>query len=182
MGRTAISWGITEKGPGLDALKARLKREISGGSIHVKAGFLGGSSADRPSEGITNPELAAVHEFGAPEVGIPARPHTSPAFDNNRPKYEGQLRQVLGALMVGPVDVRGALNLIGMGMAADIRNYVTQGPPIQPENSTATKARKEARTVRDADGRPVGEVRTLVDTGRMIGSVSWAVEKGRAGK
>lgn len=179
--RSRISWEVKQSGRGLADLKARLKEQIGGGAIHVKAGALGTAGAERDGGGITNPELLAVHEYGAPEVGIPARPSGTPSFDKNRDKYEGQLRRVCVALVDGPVDVRKALGLIGSGMASDWRNYITQGPPIPPPNAPATLARKQAKTAKGEDGKPVGEVRTLVDTGRMVDSISWAVESGSAG-
>lgn len=190
MGRTRISLKVKQTGKGLDEIKRRLKQQVRGGAINVKAGFLG-RDEERPTEvaedgtpvpsDMTNPRLAAIHEFGAPEVGIPARPFVSAAFDENQRTYEAQLRRVCTALASRPISVGKALNLIGSGMAADIRNFVTQGEPIAPENAESVKRRKAAKQARDEEGNPAGEVRTLVDTGRLIGSVSWAVTKGKAG-
>lgn len=163
--------------PQWEDLKAKLRAlRAKGGAAHVKAGFLG-DNAERPSvEGqdqLTNAELAAVHEYGAPEVGVPARPFIGPAFDDNRPKYEFETRRVVGAFLAGHLSIEKGLGIIGLLMAADVKRYVTEGDEVPPPNAPATRARKEALN----SGSPWG-VRTLVDTGRMIGSVTHAVYLG----
>lgn len=159
----------------LRALKAR------GGGMYVKAGFLG-TGAERPADGdapdITNVQIAAIHEYGAPDVKIPPRPFVSPAFDENRPRYEFELRRVVTAFLGGHLSLEKGLGLLGLLMQADIRRYVTEGPEVAPTNAPRTRARKEKRLVKDENGKPVGDVRTLVDTGRMIGSVSWVLVVG----
>jgi hypothetical protein len=156
-------------------LRAELRRlKSQGGGIYAKAGFLG-AGGERPPEpgepsGLTNAELAAVHEYGAPEVGVPARPFVGPAFDDNRERYELELRRLVGAFLSGSIHLEQALGILGLLMASDIRRYVTEGDEVPPPNAPATLARKEAKS----SGSPWG-VRTLVDTGRMIGSTTHAV-------
>ena len=83
------------------------------------------------------------------------------------------------------------LNLIGMKMAADMKGYITQGAGVPPPNAPATLARKlrkgswkrKPMPALDDFGRlkdpgAAGTPRPLVDTGRMVGSLTWLVRRG----
>lgn len=158
----------------------RLMAELRGakGGLYVKAGYLGAGGTVETDEGdITMPQLAAVHEFGNPPR-IPERPHVGPAFDRNLSKYQHLLAVLLGRWMDGHLGLQQALGLLGLEMVADIRNLVTEGPEVPPTNADSTRARKEARTRKGAKG----DVRTLVDTGRMIGSLTHVVLAGLANR
>ena len=177
MATTRTRFKLQTSGKGLAVLKANL-RQLRDGAIHVRTGFLG-QERDRPEGGaLTMPELAATHEFGAPEVGIPERPFVRPAFDKHREDYARLLEKAVVAMLDGRVSLPQGLGLAGTRMANDIKNFVTQGAEVPPPNAPSTLARKEAKGRRGKDGKPTGEVRTLVDTGRMVDSVSWAVEQG----
>ncbi len=156
---------------GLDALKKSIAKIDRDRSI-VKVGLLGKNGAKRRGESITNPELGIVHEFGTSR--IPARPFLRPAIQKNAAKYEQLLAAALKKAIAGEMDYARGLGLIGQVAAADVKNYVTQGEPIPPPNAPATLRRKEALTRRGSKG----SARTLVDTGRMVGAITYAVEKG----
>lgn len=140
----------------------------------------------------TNVELGIIHEFGVNAGGrrIPARPFIQPAFLKHRGEYLELLRLfVKKSVYTGDMRLEVALGIIGAKMAADMKLYVTSGPQIPPPNSPATlKAKLEAgqwnldrrRSRARKAGKPVPEgplppPRTLVDTGRMVGSITWAV-------
>ncbi|NNB91477.1 hypothetical protein [Corallococcus exiguus] len=188
MATTRTSFKLHTTGKGLAVLKSNL-RQLRDGAIHVRTGFLG-HERDRPEgDALTMPELAATHEFGAPEVGIPERPFVRPAFDKHREDYARLLEKAVVAMLDGRVSLQQGLGLAGARMANDIKNFVTQGAEVPPPNAPSTLARKEAKGRMTTDGKlaaahsgqgAAGAPRTLVDTGRMVDSVSWTVEQGQA--
>lgn len=127
---------------------------------YVKAGVMG-KKASR-SGSLTNAELASIHEFGLGNV--PPRPFIRPPFVVHKPEYLTLLRKGYAQAMKSnnPDSFRRVLALIGAKMAADIRNYVTQGPGVSPPLAATTVARK-------------GSSRPLVDTGQMIRAVDYEV-------
>lgn len=191
-------FSVSNVGPGLDELRKAL-RAITVGNACVAAGVVGkGAAAVRGEEGgepLTNVKLALIHEFGAPAKGIPARPFILASFAKNRERYRAMLtvavrRGIIAGVargFEGAQEYLRLLELIGAQMAADMKAYVTQGPTIPPPNAPATLARKLergkaelARRQRKALKRgddprqvKVAEPRTLVDTGRMVNSITW---------
>lgn len=154
------------------------QKQLAGG-LYLKVGFLDDGSRE-PDSDITLAALAAVHEYGYPEGKIPARPFVGPSWDENRAKYERTAAKLLRRFSGGNLDLESALGVLGAVIATDMRDYVVKGAPIAPENAPSVKARKEARARRRApDEGPGLGVRTLVDTGRMMASITWVVVRTR---
>lgn len=154
-------------------LSSVLSANLPSGKVSLRVGFLGDGTAQRDGDGITNPQLAAVHEFGVPERNIPERAFMGPSFDKNREKYREQMRALIARAGNDASAIERGLGLIGAGMVSDVRDYIVGGAPIPPENSPEVKRRKEAKS----SGSPWG-VRTLVDTGQLVRSISWVVVRG----
>lgn len=150
-------------------------RKAAGGGAFVKVGLLGGSKDRRPGEPLTNVEIGVVHEFGAPSQRIPERSFIRRAFDRNLPDYDVLLEKFARAIYDGKMPIERALGLIGAKVSADVKNTVTRGPPIPPPNAPYTLKIKEAKRREGS----AGPVRTLIDTGRMIGSIAWQVFLGK---
>lgn len=148
----------------------RVMRTIQASASYAMAG-VSEARNNRSGEDITNAELAVIHEFGAPAAGIPERPFMRPAFDANRVKYELQILRGVKRIYDGKTDPMKLLALLGQTMAADMKARILQGPPIPPPNTPRVRARKEALRRKGSKG----EVRTLVDTGRMVQSIGHAV-------
>lgn len=143
---------------------------LPGGRLTLKVGFLGNGTADRGEDGITNPELAAVQEYGYPEGNIPARPFVGPSWEQHRAEYQEQVRVLAQRASSSGASLERGLGLLGEKMVTDMRNYVVAGASIAPENAPSVKRRKERTSSRTPWG-----VRTLVDTGALMRSISWAV-------
>lgn len=166
---------------------------------YVKAGLLG-KKATRPRKGQkgqktpSNVEIGIWNEFGSKDR--PARPFIRPAFEKNRASYMMLLALLVKAhVMTGRRTYVQTLGLIGQRMAADMKNYVTQGPQIPPPNSGypntergywAEKLRKGywkqqkrnaslARRSKPPVEGPIPPPRTLVDTGSMVNSITYGV-------
>ncbi len=164
--------------------------------MHAKAGVLGAKAKeDHPGgEGkkLTNVQLAAVHEFGVPGR-IPARPFIQGTFRLHRDEYRAQLRRLAGSWFTRAagkaMELRRALGLMGLKMAADMKDRVLTGAGIPPPNAPSTIARKLKKgawkgrsPAEEAANSAAGRgPRPLVDTGRLVGSISHAVESGQEG-
>ena len=117
-----------------------------------------------PGSDATTPEVAFWNEFGTED--IPPRPFLLPTLRKNRAKYSKLMAlAVKNALTNGaPLD----LTLLGVEAAADVQDAIYQ---LQdPENAESTK-KKKRRT-----GDPNGAVKPLIDTGRLVQSIKFAVE------
>lgn len=166
---------------GLDQIRKNLDLIGQGGDSYVQAGVIGAAAEADRGAGMTSARLALIHEFGAPEAGIPARPFILPSFEKNREAYRRLLIGLIKtAVFRGQMPFSKALALIGAKMAADMKAFVVGGAPIPPPNSPATIARKLAKGAwkgRPAPAEGPGSPRTLVDTGRMVGAITWEVVK-----
>lgn len=158
-------------------------QELARGA-HAKVGILG--NTDRgglhqvdPATGkaadLTVAEIGVVNEFGTADKRIPARPFVRPTFDRLRE----ELTQDAGKLLVKVVldrtmTAEQALNILGLKLASAIRSYIVDGSGVPPPNAPSTLARKLARGEWNAGHAKMGP-RTLVDTGRMLSAIAWAV-------
>ncbi len=139
---------------------------------HVKVGIIAAEGGDAPAaDGITMIELAAIHEFGSPAAGIPQRSFMRSTFNRNDVRSEmGELTGKLVTKVIHGMPLSRALGLVGAWGVDQIRqtikNRQTQGPESQA-NRPATIRRK-------------GSDLPLVDTGRLLGALSWLVWVGRA--
>jgi len=159
---------VTDIDRGWKRLQA-LSKQLAANDVHVRVGVLDDGkqgSADRG--GITNGMLAVAMEFGT--ATIPARSWIGRTFDKKRSEVQADMQRLLGHLVDGKITVDKALNVLGAKYSAAVKNTVTQGEQIQPPNAPSTLARKMAKTREGA----TNAARTLIDTGRMIGAVTWA--------
>lgn len=143
------------------------------GEAHVKVGLLGGPKDRRPGEPISNVELGVVHEFGTQDGKIPERSFLRSTFDEQRPALLELIRKLVRGIYEGKITTQKALGVIGVKFAADVKKKVTEGEQIPPPNAPATLARKAAK------GEAAAAPRTLIDTGRLINSVTHQVVTGK---
>lgn len=159
---------VTDIDRGWKRLQA-LSKQLASNDVHVRVGVLDDGkkgSADRG--GFTNGMLAVAMEFGT--ATIPARSWIGRTFDKKRSEVQADMQRLLGHILDGKISVDKALNVLGAKYSAEVKNAVTQGEQIPPPNAPSTLARKLAKTREGA----ANTVRTLIDTGRMVGSVTWA--------
>lgn len=144
---------------GVDEYKKRL-RILAQHKAFVKAGILGKHN-HRDDGALTNAAVASLAEYGTSKVA--ARPFIRPAFELHREEYLEMLREAFKEAVHSNNEqlFPRALARIGMRMAADIKNYVTQGNNLRP-NAPSTIAQK-------------GSSRPLVDSAQMIRGVDYEV-------
>jgi len=118
----------------------------------------GHSSVVDMSELVT---IAAVHEFGAPRVKVPARPFMSTAFDENLQSLNRIKENEVNKILSKRSTVKESLDKIGLWFAAKIKRKITtlKYPPLK----LATIRRKRSQN-------------PLIDTGQMRASVTHVVK------
>jgi hypothetical protein len=138
---------------------------------YVKVGFLdAGKGAEKRGE-LTNAEIAARMEYGSEDGTQPPRPAVVPTFDQQRGALVVLAEKLIGGILDGVMTVERALGIMGATLAAEIKKKITTGPEIPPPNAPST-ARKKKKLTRK--GATMG-IRTWIDTGRLIASLTWAV-------
>lgn len=135
------------------------------------------STAGRKEGPISNAALGYIHENGAPEVNIPARPFLVPGIENAQPDTVRYLRQAMDAALSGkrPL-VEHILNAAGLNAVNHVKAKITAGPfePLKPETirrrrirSKGSKYRRKATTAAD--------VKPLIDTGQMRNAITYVI-------
>lgn len=176
----------------MERLQKSLATLKTGKQPIVKAGFIAGPKTVRKAEeqatkkgkkqkSPSNVQVAVWNEFGTRD--IPARPFVGAAFRKHQNEYRAALRKLVEVQVVpGRRSIEQVLGLMGAKMAADIKKFVTVGPQVPPPNSDRVRLKKQALTKRRrGESKKKFEARkqntrTLVDTGQMINSATWAVE------
>ena len=133
----------------------------------VVVGITESSDAAREG-GVTNAQLLYLHQNGIPSHNIPPRPVLKPAIQEKETNsaIKSMLRAGAARAMAG--DVSGAeayYNKAGMLGQNACRKYISEGGNLAP-NAASTIARKGSST-------------PLVDTGSMLGSITYEVRKKR---
>ncbi len=152
--------------PGDDRLWRKLKAKIDklhAQNAHVKVGVLGtGETAEDGS--LTMVELAAIHEFGSPAAGIPERSFIRFTVRNKQDLLNHRITQLATAFVNDKISIEQALGLLGATAAAEIKNSITSKQIKQDLKPATIKAK--------------GSTTALIDTGRLLQSITWKVESG----
>lgn len=138
---------------------------------HVLVGVIAAKGGDEPAAdgGITMIELAAIHEFGSPEAGIPQRSFIRSTFNRNDVRREmGELAGKLVTKVIHGMKLQTALGLMGAWGTAQIKNTINNRLTTGPENQELKPATIKAK----------GSTLPLVDTGRLINAIQWLVKLG----
>lgn len=145
-------------GDGLERIR-KLAAELKAKPV-VRVGVLGDGGND---DELTNAELAAIHEYGAPRANIPERSFLRATADAKRQEWLALMERGLRLAVAGRLSVKAALGLVGEQAVADIRTRIRAHipPPLAPR----TVARK-------------GSSVPLVDTGRLLMSIAYEVKEG----
>lgn len=166
MATRVVAGLVKRQGPAFKRFQVMMSG--SEGSFLLKVGFIGTGSTEDGD--LTNAGLAAIMEFGAPEVHIPERPFMSLSFATNLEKYKAAGRQLAAAVANGQVSVEKGLNILGSIVATDIRDFIVDGSEVPPTNADSVKERKLKKGANTQWG-----LRTLVDTGHLVRSITWVV-------
>lgn len=159
------------KDHGLDAMFKRAADIARLRGAKVKVGVLADSSrgglhkTDKKTgkaSPLTVAEIFAVLHYGTQDGHIPPRPVLTDTLDAKRGELKALGGKLMAAVIFGQMDLDRALNLMGAFMAAEVKKAITAG--VLPPNSPETIRRK-------------GSSKPLIDTGRTMNSITWALAK-----
>lgn len=143
---------------GLSALAQRIATLSHGRSVLV-----GVPEGPKEEDGTSIAMIAAVHEFGAPERGIPERSFIRAGIRRNLEGIKALNVRNLRAFLDGRMDGNTALGRLGLFVASKVQEEIIVGSfaPLAP----STIKRK-------------GSSRPLVDTGQLRASITWKIDDG----
>ena len=124
-----------------EAVKARV---VDLGRAHLRVGVVGQEAAEiHLGSGLTNGELALIHELGNPRTGLPARSFVRRTLENPRVRAELARMQAMlvGQAIEGRISRDEALTQIGEYLAGEIRKTILEDQ-VRPELAPATVAAK----------------------------------------
>ena len=128
----------------------------------VKAGILAKDGSNNHSEGITVFQIGMIHEFGAPEKNIPRRSFIRVPIENNIKEITKLIENNHKLVSENSMSAKVALDRIGLKAQNTIKKSFRDND--WKANSRATVKRK-------------GSSRPLINTGQLVGSISYIVEK-----
>lgn len=122
--------------------------------LYVVVGITGDKGSDLVTIGVHN-------EYGSKDgKRPPARSFLRSTYDEKKDEYAAMVARGLDNAMTGKGSVRSALDRVGLRASTDVKLRIRKG--ILPENAPITIARK-------------GSSKPLVDTGRLLQSISHEV-------
>lgn len=128
----------------------------------VKAGVLAKDGSQNHGEGITVFQIGMIHEFGVPEKNIPRRSFIRVPIENNIKEITKLIENNHKLVSENSMSAKVALDRIGI---------MAQNTIKESFRNNDWKPLKRATVKRKGSSRP------LIDTGQLIGSISYIVEK-----
>jgi len=121
------------------------------------------------SQEINNAALAYIHENGAPEVGIPARPFMTPGVESVKAKIVKGMANAARAVLDGatPQDINNRLNAVGLLAATAIKDKISEGQ-FEPLKPATLAARRRAGISGDAP---------LIAKGYLKDAITYVIRK-----
>lgn len=173
---------------------AKLVGEVT--RFEVLVGFPEDTAERKDDSAATNASLAYIHDNGAPENNIPARPFMGPGIAS----AEDPIAQTLGAglrafLKDGNASsLESRLHRVGLKAQLAIRRKINEGvPPPLAESTLRARANRSGKglgsrkgaklelELRAAGWTPsVDFAKPLVDTGQLRNAVSYAIRPRKA--
>lgn len=142
---------------------------------YAKVGVLADDSkgGEKRESGLTVAEIAAVQEFGTMDERIPSRPFLRLTFEKLQPELREMGAKLAEKVLFDEIDIKKALDIMGLKLSTEAKKTIVNQEGIRP-NAESTRRRKEAKRLNEG-----GEVKALIDTGRLVNAISWVVkEKG----
>lgn len=128
----------------------------------VKAGVLAKDGSQNHSEGMTVFQIGMIHEFGVPEKNIPRRSFIRVPIENNIKEITKLIENNHKLVSENAMSAKVALDRIGI---------MAQNTIKESFRNNDWKPLKRATIKRKGSSKP------LIDTGQLIGSISYIVEK-----
>lgn len=138
-------------------------------ATRVMVGIPASKAARREKGAINNAALGYIHENGAPEAGIPARPFLIPGVRNAEAQITAHLKAAGEAALSGEAKRSDReLHATGLIAQAAVRAKITAGPFIALARSTLARRRARGRT----------GTKPLIDSGQLRNAISYVLRRG----
>lgn len=119
---------------------------------------------------INNAQLMAIHEYGAPEANIPARPVVEPTVRENRDAIRKGLKAAGDFALKGDKEgVDRQLHAVGIFVQNKMRAKITDGPFAPLSERTLAGRRAKGRT----------GTKPLIDTGQLRRALTYVIRSVR---
>ena len=144
------------------------------GKPYVDVGVLGGTEPDGKSTVL----VASAMEYGVPSKNIPSRSFIRSTVFEGRSKINDLIKTLQrDVIMMG--NVKRALGIVGEFVTAMTKDKIEKQDPNWAKLSDATLKRKQGKGS-TGEGKPgeAGGVKTLIDSGQMLRSITYKVEGG----
>jgi phage gpG-like protein len=192
-----VASAVVDRDLGLKAIVEQLKEGAT-----VRVGVLGSDAAVTPEGSrLSMAQIATVHEFGSSDGKIPQRSFLRSTFDEKAKELEQLISRAIGKAIKSPgsISVAQIVGLAGQRyldlVKAKIRSKID--PPLSPRtlakrlqkihaDANTTQRKKRAAELQkqfdETSTLPAESVTPLIDTGRLIGSLTTQVVLGKGGK
>ena len=175
MRRGGVSVEIEDRDLGWQRIQAQL-RALAGSVVTIGVHDDAGKHADSNE---TVAQIAAIHEYGAPDEHIPQRSFLRSTFDESEDRFAVALQEGLGAVTAGTMPASTALARVGLMAQGAVRGKILRGiaPPLAP----MTIEQREAKAAHGGGLQSMaGKHTPLVDSGQMLASIVYKVRTARA--
>ncbi len=153
---------VEDNDRGMQAI-VRNVQAFDGQGVSIGVQGSAASAVVHDSSDLSNVELMAIHEFGAPFAGIPERSVVRATFDAEVAKWNRLVaRLAQGIYSERPVAPARVLGIVGEVARADMINRINAGIP--PALKAATLDRK-------------GSSKPLIDTAQLKTAITWKVRR-----
>lgn len=139
---------------------AKMVRDIKAAGRHVNVGYPAGKEE---ADGTPVALIAAAHNFGVPDKGLPERPFMTQAVMGAQQKIVTLNRDNLLKVLHGDMTTDAALGQLGAFVVGAIQREIKGGNFV---------ALKDETIERKHSSKP------LIDTGQMLQSTTYVIEEG----
>lgn len=150
-------------------------------------------NASRTSEGadLNNAALAYIHDNGAPEVNLPARPFMYSGINRVQDKLAQQLANTARTVLTSgqASDIDRGLTRVGIIASTSIKKIITEGiPPPLADATLVDRLRRHPGRVAEkqelarrarGEAPSITDVKPLIDTGELLHSFTFVIKRKR---
>lgn len=143
-------------------LKQVMKRAEQLNQLQLVAGIPNDETSREDSGEITNAELGIIHEWGAPEKGIPERSFMRSTMSEEMENLGRLSKTQIALCLEGNISPHDVFATIGAYLQGKIVDKITDGEFV-PNNEKTVKHK--------------GSSKPLIDTGQLRGAITYEVRE-----
>lgn len=148
-------------------------------------------NAPRAGDKVNNASLGYIHEFGAPEANIPARPHLIPGVNDAQPQiakaFRAAAKKAVSTQGVNKGALTTGLNSAGLAAQNAVRRRITSGlSPALSANTLRARDRKMIRKNKKGNffatktATALAKRKPLIDTSDYLKKITYVIRNAKA--